>query len=226
MATIEEIRQLFDERLISEREVALLKNKVSFLESEHKRKNLVLYGVLEQSDESFEQLQESILHILNNLLGLNISFQEIDHCYRLGKRRGSTPRPVLLKCLTQWRKEQIIKNASRLKNHKIYIDHDLNKEQIIRRKELIPVMIQLRNQGKHAVVRLDQLFVDGVKMNAEESQELMTTTSKQKKEKVQCEEEIECLKNDRDAKNSKGKKKWKKEMKKNKRNGPRKRRST
>lgn len=145
-------------------ELDYMKKKVCYYEREHKARNLVIYGVHEASGESFNQLLKSVLSIFNDLMNLNILPNDIDNLFRLGQKRGSVPRPILLKCVTQWRRNEIMRNAKYLKGKRMYIDQDLSKEQIIKRRELLPTMLQLRSEGHYAVVKDEQLMVDGKEM--------------------------------------------------------------
>uniref|UniRef100_A0A8D8WW90 Uncharacterized protein n=1 Tax=Cacopsylla melanoneura TaxID=428564 RepID=A0A8D8WW90_9HEMI len=165
-------------------EITMLKKKTIFYENDHKRRNFVLYGVHENQQESFQELSKCVLNILNCLMQTDISLYEIDHIYRLGHKKSYASRPILVKCLTSWRKEEIMRNGKHLKGRGIYIEHDLSKEQVRRRRELIPEMMEQRKQGKHAVIKLDQLIVKGQESNEDETpQEMKVKTVVPKKKK-------------------------------------------
>lgn len=100
------------------------------------------------------------MDVLTNLMGSDISWFEIDHCHRLGKKSNhSNHRPILVKCLSRWRKNEIMGKIRNLKGSKIHIEHDLTKAEILRRKERVPEMLEARSQGKFAVLKRDQLIM-------------------------------------------------------------------
>uniref|UniRef100_A0A8D8WQA2 Uncharacterized protein n=1 Tax=Cacopsylla melanoneura TaxID=428564 RepID=A0A8D8WQA2_9HEMI len=144
-------------------ELEIVKKKNAFLEKDSKRRNFILYGVQENYGETFTQLKTIVLHVLNDLMKSDVTFFEIDQCLRLGKKHQS--RPILVKCLTQWRKQEIMSRMNHLKGKGIYVEHDLTKEQIQRRREVIVKMKEMREQGCYAVVKIDKLVVNGAVQN-------------------------------------------------------------
>lgn len=118
-------------------ELNYLRKKVTYYENESKRKNFALYGIKETSDESPYNLRNAVLYVLTNIMDSDVSWTELDHCYRLGKRNNlATNRPVLVKCLSQWRKEDIMRKRKNLNGSGIHLEHDLTKKEVSRRKEL------------------------------------------------------------------------------------------
>ncbi|KAL1446075.1 hypothetical protein WDU94_015579 [Cyamophila willieti] len=140
-------------------ELEELKRKFTYYESDSKRRNFVLYGVKESEKESFEDLSMKLLHILNDLLKCDINFQEIDNCFWLGQRRGSVCRPILVKCITQWRKEE----------------KDLTKEQVKERRLLVSQMMELREQGRYATIKGTILITDGQDTDKESEKDIADT---------------------------------------------------
>lgn len=156
------------EREPMQNDVENLKRKNEYYESLFKRRNFIMYGVHEHQQETFEDLRKSLLHIFNVVMQSDVTFLEIDNCYRLGKRNKNC-RPILVKCLTEWRKNEMMNRQHLLKRTGIYLEHDLTKEQIQRRRENIFQMKEFRNQGRHAVVRKDKLIVNGALWNESQS---------------------------------------------------------
>uniref|UniRef100_A0A8D8RM79 Uncharacterized protein n=1 Tax=Cacopsylla melanoneura TaxID=428564 RepID=A0A8D8RM79_9HEMI len=121
------------------------------------------------------------------MMGIQVEKYEIDSCYRLGKLKGKL-RPVLVKFVTQWRKDEVYRKRYLLKGHKLYIDHDLSKEELTIVRQLKPRMNQQRTEGNHAVVKGCELIVNGQKqiedhrksMNvSQQRKEIATTTENQ-----------------------------------------------
>lgn len=97
-------------------EIDNIMKKCLFSESEAKRRNFVLYGIKESASETFQQLKDAVLHVLNNIMKSDTTIYELNNMYRRG-RKSSKSRPVLVKCITQWRKQDILSRARFPKEH-------------------------------------------------------------------------------------------------------------
>ncbi|KAL1447565.1 hypothetical protein WDU94_010892 [Cyamophila willieti] len=84
--------------------------------------------------------------------------EDIDFIKELG---GDKKGPILLG-LTSWRKKkEIMKNARKLKGSNIFISEDLPPEVLLKRKTLVPEMMNYRMEGHHAIIKYDKLYVNG-----------------------------------------------------------------
>jgi hypothetical protein len=114
------------------------KSKHLNFEKQNKRKNLVLKGITE-SEKNSKDLEMIVIQIVNSSLNVKLGPQDIDNTMRIGKK-SSSPRPILLKLMTEKKKLEIHQNKFKLKGSKIYIEKDLPKsvlnEQFEARKEL------------------------------------------------------------------------------------------
>lgn len=137
--------------------------KITFHNNEVKRRNVVVYGVSEELEESWEQILTKVISILNMVMKMNIERNEIDYCCRLGKRNHKFPgRPVLIKFTTEWRKIDMLRRRNSLKGRKLFVDEDHTKEIMEKRKQLIPKMMELRKEGKFVILRRDKIIVNGI----------------------------------------------------------------
>lgn len=115
-----------------------------------------------EPNEPIAVLEEKIQSLMKDSLNfLDFSVQEIDICKRLGSK-AQKDKPTLLVLTTERRVVEIFRNSKKLKeahDGKINIREDLPKEIRAKRKELLKKMHRLREQGKYAVVKFDQLIV-------------------------------------------------------------------
>lgn len=84
--------------------------KITSLEKETKRKNIVIYGIEESKNENYQELSEKnkVVNERKNKVGLGIN--EVDDFFRLGKKNEQKRnRPILVKLVTNWRKNRLWK---------------------------------------------------------------------------------------------------------------------
>ncbi|XP_008485998.2 uncharacterized protein LOC113466319 [Diaphorina citri] len=121
------------------------------LDYEKRRKNLVIFGIPEESDRN--QLENVIFKLINeNLQIYSFSLLELDFCRRLGKPQQK-PRPVLLGLTTQRRKIEILKNSKKFKGTPIHIKEDCPPQDRDTREALLEEMRKLRNEGETSSVK-------------------------------------------------------------------------
>ena len=85
----------------------------------------------------------------------------IERVHRGGNKQNKTfnkPRTIFAKLLDYRDKEQIIKNANKLKGSGIYINEDFSKETTEIRKELWLKVKKLRNEGMYAYIQYDRVI--------------------------------------------------------------------
>lgn len=127
------------------------------LEYDKRRKNLIIFGVSEDS----QQLDMILLSLVTNKLQINdFSLLELDFCRRIGQKKEShKPRPIIMGLTTQRRKVEILKNSKKLKGTSITIQEDCPPEIRANNKLLLDEMKKLRSEGKYAAVRYGKLIV-------------------------------------------------------------------
>lgn len=132
--------------------------ELSYLDANSRRKNLLIFGLKEDPNEKFSDLEDKILNLIIQKLELpSFSLAELDFIRRL--RSKKFPRPILIGLTTQRRKFDLLKNGSKLKEEKIFIREDSPPAVKQKEKELLPQMHEYRKQGKYAVVRAGKLIV-------------------------------------------------------------------
>lgn len=135
-------------------EISQHADKIKSLEIALRRKNLIFYGVPD-TENNDEELRTAIAKITNE------NPKEFEFLYRLGKKVNNSekPRPVLVGFFSYERKQSVLRASSKLKPYGL--SEDFLKEVALSRKNLLPEMKKLREEGKRVSLRADKLYVDG-----------------------------------------------------------------
>lgn len=160
--------------------VEKLEVKSNLMEKEMVRRNLIIYGLEEDSGESLDDLKNKLLYIFNEKMELNIAVQEIDQFHRMGSRDRGKKRAVLVKMVSGWRKSEILRSSGKLKGTKLYVEMDLTKEEQEERNKMLELMKQHRRQGDYAVVRGSKLYVSRNPVNKEETAKQTVESAREK----------------------------------------------
>lgn len=136
---------LMEENKNLKNQVNILQNKIKSIEEYKRNNNLVFFGIKEEQGR--ESPIETVIEILGENMGINISINEINNAYRLGAKKDNKRRPILVTFTTYWRRNEVLKNKKKLSSE-IYIKEDLSKEVLEKRKHLLPQLKQERERGK------------------------------------------------------------------------------
>uniref|UniRef100_A0A8D9FDL5 Uncharacterized protein n=1 Tax=Cacopsylla melanoneura TaxID=428564 RepID=A0A8D9FDL5_9HEMI len=134
---------------------------ISYLNYDSSRKNLLIFNLTEQQDETLNVLIGKVLDLFTRGLRVsNFTIQEIDSVKRLGPKSSvHRARPIMVKLVSQFRKSEILKNVKYLKNSGLSVQPDYPPEVREKRKQLVNEMKTLRSQGKYAYIKYDKLVV-------------------------------------------------------------------
>lgn len=138
--------------------------KISYMEKEGRRKNILILGLKEEENNP-QELEAAILGLIQNQIKVNISITEIDYIQRIGKRNDKTSRPVLVKLLATRKAWEILNHRKNLQNSNLTLIEDFPKDVQEKRKKLVPLMKKMRQEGHHAIIKYDKLIVDGEETN-------------------------------------------------------------
>lgn len=159
--TIEEkLKPLVQENANLKKEVTTLKNKISNLERETKKNNIILHGI-EDKEESQYELLDVVIKFLNETgKGRMDEFDkwEISDARRLGKKVDGKKRPILVKLTLAWRKVEILKNNKNFPEN-TYATEDFPKEILKIRKELEQKRKAEIEKGNRAFILYDKLII-------------------------------------------------------------------
>lgn len=134
----EKIKPIIEENAKLKTEIDNLNRKIENLETNGKRNNIIIHGLLESQDESRDDLQALVTSKLRDI-DVILKEDEINRMQRLGKKamEGGKIRPILLATTTLQKKIQILKNKKKMSPN-TYITQDLSKEALLKKKEKYP----------------------------------------------------------------------------------------
>ncbi|CAH2092835.1 unnamed protein product [Euphydryas editha] len=182
MAALDEkIKILMEENSHLKVKVTNLEQKITFLEREKRRNNLVLFGVDEKGKTEIE-LVDSVKEIITES-GIHLDSQEISQIHRIGKQSNKN-RPVIISLTTTWKKHLILKNKRNFPTN-VYVKEDFPKDVLEVRKQLQPQVEAERKNGNKAFIKYDKLIVkkqinDNREKRKREKTESPTTSSQKR----------------------------------------------
>lgn len=177
----EKLKILREENNNLKNKVTILEQKITFLEKEKRRNNLILFGIEEKGKTEME-LVDYVKDIIVEA-GIHLESQEITYVKRIGTQSDKS-RPVLISLTTTWKKHLILRNKRNLPTN-VYIKEDFSKEVLEIRKQLQPKVEAEREKGNVAFIKYDKLIVKKPRSNEREKRKRGTsgspTTPSQKK---------------------------------------------
>lgn len=137
--------------------VADQSEKIVDIEDRSRRSNLIVFGLIEKPDETEDVLRKEVVDELF-CKKLNVSCNSIGRIHRLGRQAGNRPVIMYLQDFTE--KQEILKNAKKLKGTKIFIQNDYSRCTLRRRKLLWDSGKIERANGKKPYLVHDKLRID------------------------------------------------------------------
>ena len=107
-----------------EQENQLLKKKLDDVEQYTRRNNVRVFGIPEEENENVEN---SVLKVFQEKMGVAVQPESMERCHRLGRRddRNRGPRPIIVKFMSYKHREAVFNMKRRLKGSKIVVSEDL-----------------------------------------------------------------------------------------------------
>ena len=140
---------------------------ILYLNAYSRRVNLNFFGISEQDDEDVE---DKLRSFLSDALKISDAKQmEFQRIHRLGSKRPTAPRPIIVRFLRFPDRERVLKSAYQLKGTIYRIMEDFPKEIIEARRKLIPLLKQAKSDGKRAgfsKAMPDKLVINGSIVNS------------------------------------------------------------
>lgn len=144
-----------------QKEHKVLKDRLEVAEGLLKRNNLIVYGIVEEDEETDLEILSKIIDILKERLKINLSIKDFSNCFRLGVKNNRS-RPILVELLSQLHKRDILRHRSSLKGTNIFINEDLSTEARKERKILLEEVKRARPNNKKAILKGNKVLIDGV----------------------------------------------------------------
>lgn len=151
------IANLTDQLTKSRSALGDLEDRANYQEDYNRRNNLHITGIEEQQGETWEQTAVQVKKIIENKLQL--PGIELERANRVGPRRESGPRPVVVRFLRFPDRQAVMRNVTKLRGSRIYINEDLCPASQAIKREKLPLLKQARNDGKIAYFSHTKLVI-------------------------------------------------------------------
>lgn len=121
-------------------------------------KTIVLYGLHENYWETEYELYDHVSRAMQEILNIDVSGY-IEEISRIGKR--SAKRPIKIELISKRMTNYILSNVQYFSNTGLSVTQYFDKETLQERRALRQALISARQQGHHAVLRKNKLFING-----------------------------------------------------------------
>lgn len=137
-----------EDLLVNLKSIEVLKDRCNYQEDYNRRNNLQFVGIEEDLSETWEQSAEKVSHLLEDKLQLpNI---QLERAHRVGQHYPNRQRPIIARFTRFCDREAVMRNVSKLRGSRIYVNEDLcPASQEIKRAKL-PLLKQAKSEGKVA----------------------------------------------------------------------------
>lgn len=153
--------------------VSKLENQNSYLEQQIKKKNLIIYNILETNEENYADLENTLIELINAKMELNIQSQDIEEISRIGKIREYTNRPIKVVFTSIKLRNTILRNSSKLKGSDTWIKTDMTKKMLNEQIQLKSYQNNLKKLGYNATIKANKLYIDNVVIPMSEIKEIL-----------------------------------------------------
>lgn len=149
--------------------------QIGNIERELRKRNILIFGV-EEGENNYWQLEDTVLEIINNILQVDCEPKEIDFVRRIGNPKNQK-RPIIVGFLTFRKKLLVVKNKRLLSEYEIYIKDDFPQEVLKERKRLQPEVDRLWKEGKAAFIKYDKIVINQESNSNNESHDKINSNS-------------------------------------------------
>lgn len=152
-----EIKETREKYEFHEEKITNLEKESKYLLNLQKRKNIMVYGL--ENVRGREERKSQLVKLFRDTMETSFSRMDLDYFKVLTNSREKNP--VLIRMTTLEMKYEIFSKRKNLKGTDIYIDDDLDKEEIQKRKYLRAIMKEKKDEGKEVMMKRNKLYVDG-----------------------------------------------------------------
>lgn len=156
---IGESERKFEEKLTKFNE------KLESLEYFKRKRNIIIWGLGKLPE--YEDRVNAICRLFKDKLGVAFSRDDIEFITKLNKNKDDGG--ILIGFVSYQKKGEILRNRTKLKGTKIFIDQDYSKEMVEKRKELIDIMIRLRKIEEKVYIQHDKIMINGKAFSKDEA---------------------------------------------------------
>lgn len=154
----ERIYQLKEELQTCDKVIKELEGRANYQEDYSRRNNLQIIGIEERPQgETWEQTANIVGKLLQDKLQMpNI---ELERAHRVGRRDNNLTRPIIARFTWYVDREAVLRNVTKLRGTRIFINEDLCPASNNIRKSQLPQLKQARSEGKVAFFRHTRLII-------------------------------------------------------------------
>lgn len=160
----------------------LAETQKSTLDEERRKKNIVIFGwpVLAKSNAD---LVDMASHFFQEYLEVSVSPSEINSARKIGKNKNKENEspPILVSLVSFNTKLKIMGKATLLKGTALSISNDYSQDTIKKRKELLPILKELKENNLQAKMRDAYLYVENKIISKEAALALIKQTKNKKR---------------------------------------------
>lgn len=162
------------------RKIQYLQSNVHLTTNESQDKLLILHGLAENYWETEAEVIDRIINIFYDLLNVNLSgyIEEVTFIGRKNNRR-----PLKIELNSKRIKKYILENSMYLKEAGFSITEYLSPQALRERRNLSQALHKARQNGHHAVVRNNKLFINGREVTDTIQNDVTTNTCEQTKQR-------------------------------------------
>lgn len=153
---------------IKDLEAKLTTNQMRKFSPESNSKKIVLFGLSEHYKERESDLHNRINQIFRDIMRVDL-VGYIEDTYRIGKYNNRN-RPLVIELLSKRMAKYITENSQYFQGTNLSISEFLDENERKARKILREDMFNARRKGLYAVIRNNQLYIEGKKANLREEQ--------------------------------------------------------
>lgn len=165
-----------------------LKTEKSLQCTENNRRKIVLYGFPEYYREPDYDQQYRLIDLLYENLNIDLTGY-IEETYRLGRKHNKN-RPLVIELISKRMAKYIIENKQCLQGTRLYVSEFLDEISRSQRKEMHEEMLKARKKGLYAIIRNNQLFIEG-KTTEIQKQDLHINNTPMQSEQNQTQHDID-----------------------------------
>lgn len=145
--------------------------------TENNCKKIVLYGFPEYYKEPDYDQQCRLIDICYEKLNIDLTGY-IEETYRLG-RNYNRNRPLVIELISKRMAKYIVENKHCLQGTRLFLSEFLDENERMERKEMREEMLRARKKGLYAIIRNNQLFIEGKRTEMQKEQPDTDTNNQQ-----------------------------------------------
>lgn len=140
-----------------------LKDKFDQIDQKTKVNNVIFMNIREAKNENYKSLLQKVIQVLNRIMRLRVSTNNIVMASRINCKDTDHVRPVVVTFTNFETKLRVLAARNKLKKSNFDIFDDYSDAINQRRVLLLPFLHEKRRQGQRVSIVQDRLIVNGVK---------------------------------------------------------------